>query len=58
MVTATEAASQGRQARNDRNFPEARARYAEAAEIYRDQNDSLGYAHTVRHLADETKGRS
>jgi len=52
MVTAIEAVSQGRQARNDKNFPEARAHYAEAATIYRNQNDSLAYAHTLRHIAD------
>jgi len=52
MVTATEAVSQGRRARNDRNFPEARAHYAEAAKSYRNENDSLAYAHTIRHIAD------
>ncbi len=30
----------------------ARARYAAAAKIYRDQNDVLAYAHTIRHIAD------
>lgn len=52
MVSATEAISRGRQARNDGNFTAARAHYAEAAKIYRDQNDVLAYAHTLRHIAD------
>jgi tetratricopeptide (TPR) repeat protein len=30
----------------------ARSRYAAAAKIYRDQNDLLAYAHTIRHVAD------
>ena len=52
MATASEAVSRGRQARNESNFPLAREHYAEAARIYRDQNDSLAYAHTIRHIAD------
>jgi tetratricopeptide (TPR) repeat protein len=52
MVAAAEEISQGRQARNDGNFSAARAYYAEAARIYRDQNDTLAYAHTIRHIAD------
>lgn len=52
MVAAAEAISQGRQARNDGNLPAARERYAEAARIYREQNDLLAYAHTIRHIAD------
>ncbi len=52
MVAAAEAISQGRQARNDGDLPAARAHYAEAARIYKDQNDTLAYAHTIRHIAD------
>src|SRR5215469_4084539 len=52
MEPVAEAISQGRQARNEGNFPLARAYYAEAAKIYRDQSDSLAYAHTIRHIAD------
>jgi tetratricopeptide (TPR) repeat protein len=52
MPAAAEAISQGRQARNEGHLSVARAYYAEAAKIYRDQNDSLAYAHTVRHIAD------
>lgn len=52
MATPAEVIAQARQARNDRNFTAARARYAEAAKIYRDQNDVLAYAHTIRHIAD------
>ena len=52
MGTATEAISQGRQARNDGYFAMARAHYAAAAKIYRDENELLAYAHTIRHIAD------
>jgi len=52
MTIASEAVSQGRQAQNEGNLPLAREHYAEAARIYRGQNDSLAYAHTIRHIAD------
>jgi tetratricopeptide (TPR) repeat protein len=52
MIAATEAISDGRQARNEGNFPIAREHYAKAAKIYREQNDLLAYAHTIRHIAD------
>ena len=52
MVAVTQALSQGRQARNDGKVSVAREHYAEAAKIYRDQNDCLAYAHTIRHIAD------
>ena len=52
MASAAEVIAQGRQARNDGNFAAARERYAAAAKIYRDQNDALAYAHTIRHIAD------
>ena len=52
MDAAAEAISQGRRARNNGDFSAARARYAEAARIYHDQNDTLAYAHTIRHIAD------
>lgn len=52
MDTATGAVSKGRQARNSGDFAAARAHYSEAAKIYRDQNDFLAYAHTIRHIAD------
>lgn len=52
MGAATEAISQGRQARNDGNFAVARAHYAAAAKVYRDEKDVLAYAHTIRHIAD------
>ena len=51
-MTPTEAITQGRQARNDGNFVVARAHYAEAARMYRDENELLAYAHTIRHIAD------
>jgi tetratricopeptide (TPR) repeat protein len=52
MNDATEATSLGRQARNEGNFPVARQHYAEAAKVYREANDLLAYAHTIRHIAD------
>jgi tetratricopeptide (TPR) repeat protein len=52
MTAASEAINRGRQARNEGDLPAARKHYAEAARIYRDQNESLAYAHTIRHLAD------
>ncbi len=33
-------------------MPVAREFYTEAAGLYREQNDSLAYAHTIRHIAD------
>ena len=51
-MTASEAVTQGRQARKDGNFAVARAHYAEAARMYRDENEALAYAHTIRHIAD------
>ena len=50
-VTAAEAIAQGREARNEGNFPVAREYYGVAARIYR-ESDPLAYAHTVRHIAD------
>jgi tetratricopeptide (TPR) repeat protein len=52
MDAAAEAISQGRQARNDGNFSSARKHYAEAAIAYREANQSLAYAHSIRHIAD------
>lgn len=52
MHTATEAISRGREARRQGDFITARAEYAAAAAIYRDQSEALFYAHTIRHIAD------
>jgi tetratricopeptide (TPR) repeat protein len=52
MPSATEFLSQGRQARKENRLSAARTHYAEAAQIYRVQNDPLAYAHTIRHIAD------
>ncbi len=52
MTAASEAVSQGRQARNERRFSAAREHYADAARLFREQNDVLSYAHTIRHIAD------
>ncbi len=51
-MLAAEAISKGRQARRENDLSAAREHYAEAARIYRDQNDLMGYAHTIRHIAD------
>lgn len=52
MATAAQVIAEARQARNDGDLPAARTRYAAAAKMYRDQNDMLAYAHTIRHIAD------
>ena len=52
METATEAISKAREARHHGDFAVARAHYAEAATIYREQSDPLAYAHAIRHIAD------
>src|SRR5580698_4696475 len=52
MQTAAEYISQGRQARHEKRLADARAHYTEAAHIYREQNNQLAYAHTIRHIAD------
>jgi len=49
---ATKAASRGYQTRQEGRFSAAREHYAEAARLYRAQNDVLAYAHTIRHIAD------
>jgi tetratricopeptide (TPR) repeat protein len=50
--SANEAASQAYQTRKDGNFSAARGHYAEAAKLYREANDVLAYAHSIRHIAD------
>lgn len=52
MTHALEATSAARQARNEGNLSAARKHYAEAANYYREQNDHLAYAHSIRHIAD------
>lgn len=52
MAAAVQAISLARQARHEGKLSAARACYAEAARMYRDQNDTLAYAHTIRHIAD------
>jgi|SRR5450631_110372 len=51
-MLAAECIAMGRQARKENNLSAARGHYAEAARIYHDQNDLMGYAHTIRHIAD------
>jgi tetratricopeptide (TPR) repeat protein len=52
MNDATAATSLGRQAREEGDFPAARQHYANAARVYREADDLLAYAHTLRHIAD------
>lgn len=52
MVDAAQAIARGRQARELGDLKTARMHYAEAAGMYRDQEDLLAYAHTIRHIAD------
>ena len=52
VVDPTQAIDQGRKARAEGDFGAARGHYEEAAKIYRDQNNVLAYAHTIRHIAD------
>jgi tetratricopeptide (TPR) repeat protein len=52
MPSAAEIIAEGRQARTRGDLAAARSCYAAAAKVYRDQNDLLAYAHTIRHVAD------
>ena len=52
MRSATELIADGRKARIENRLVEARSLYAEAAQLYRDENNTLAYAHTIRHIAD------
>ena len=52
MPSAAELIAEGREARSRDAFAAARCCYAAAAAIYREQNDRLAYAHTIRHVAD------
>ena len=52
MPTASESIAEARRARAERRFDAARAHYAEAAEVYRGEENRLAYAHTIRHIAD------
>jgi tetratricopeptide (TPR) repeat protein len=52
MPDAIEFISRGRQARKEHRLADARTHYAEAAQIYRTENNPLAYAHTIRHIAD------
>ena len=51
-MNAAESITQGRSARAKGDLETARARYSEAAEIYRRDANRLAYAHTIRHIAD------
>jgi tetratricopeptide (TPR) repeat protein len=52
MGSVAQIIAEARQARAAGDLALARFRYAAAAKIYRDQNDLLAYAHTIRHVAD------
>ncbi|KAA6464648.1 tetratricopeptide repeat protein [Acidobacteria bacterium AB60] len=51
MATATQLIADGRRARPEHRLSDARRLYAEAAALYR-PDDQLAYAHTIRHIAD------
>ena len=52
MNTAVELIEDGRKARAQHRLEDARTLYAEAAALYRSDNNPLAYAHTIRHVAD------
>ena len=52
MIPATEPASRAYQARREGKLSLARELYADAARLYREQNNLLAYAHSIRHIAD------
>jgi tetratricopeptide (TPR) repeat protein len=51
MASLDELIEQGRKARAERRFAEARELYGQAAEVLR-ENHRQRYAHTIRHIAD------
>lgn len=52
MPNAAALIENGRKARAEHRLDEARRLYSEAAMIHREENNSLAYAHTIRHIAD------
>ncbi len=52
MPTAAESIAEGKRARAERDLDGARVHYADAAEIFRKEDNRLAYAHTIRHIAD------
>src|SRR6202789_4190086 len=52
MPTAAESIAEGKRARVERDLDAARAYYADAAKIFRKEENRLAYAHTIRHIAD------
>jgi tetratricopeptide (TPR) repeat protein len=52
MSAAGDAATKGYQDRREGKLSSALEHYADAARLYREQGDSLAYAHTIRHIAD------
>jgi tetratricopeptide (TPR) repeat protein len=58
MPTAAESIAEGKRVRAERRLDAARAHYAEAAEIYRQEDNRLAYAHTIRHIADMFLGEA
>jgi tetratricopeptide (TPR) repeat protein len=58
LPTAAESIAEGKQARARGHLDAARAHYAEAAEIYRRDDNRLAYAHTIRHIADMYLGEA
>jgi tetratricopeptide (TPR) repeat protein len=52
MSAGSEAVAKGYQARQEGKLSLAQEYYADAARLYRDEDDILAYAHTIRHIAD------
>jgi hypothetical protein len=52
MPTAAELIEDGRMARAAHRLEEARKLDSDAAVLYREENNPLAYAHTIRHVAD------
>ncbi len=47
MRSVNELIADGRKARDENRLAEARSLYAEAAQLYRDENNTLAYAHSI-----------
>jgi len=52
MMTASEAVTKAATNRKKGKLSDARGHYQDAAKLYREQNDTLAYAHAIRHIAD------
>src|SRR6202035_1837163 len=52
MPNAAALIEDGRKARAEHRLDEARRLYAQAADALKSEDNPLGYAHTIRHIAD------